>query len=270
MHYRQIPPPDHLKDQIRYFWILESHTEDPSKAFRTMADGSPGLIFQHPDKGVMYQNDKQLPGIFVYGQATRHAEIRLTGKFSTIGIYFYPHALKSIFGLNAETLTDSCVNLDLLTTERGFRISEQLANIETFADQIDVLASYLSQLITKSGQDGDAAMQHALFRIIQSKGGISLVDLREELQLSERSFERKFKQYVGVTPKLFSRISRFQASLSQLRSNDFDKLSDIAFGNDYADQSHFIRSFKEFAGFSPYQLRKNATEVMENFSQLIK
>ena len=73
---------------------------------------------------------------------------------------------------------------------------------------------------------------------------------------------------MGVSPKLFARISRFQASLSQLRNNDFNKLSDLAFDNDYADQSHFIRSFREFAGFSPHQLRKQSVELLENFTEL--
>jgi AraC-like DNA-binding protein len=111
-------------------------------------------------------------------------------------------------------------------------------------------------------------MQFALSSIIQSKGSVSLITLRETLQLSERSFERKFKQHVGIPPKLFSRIARFQASLNQLKRNQFDKLSDIAFENDYADQSHFIRSFKEFAGCSPFQYQKLGPEVIDNLTEL--
>jgi AraC-like DNA-binding protein len=50
---------------------------------------------------------------------------------------------------------------------------------------------------------------------------------------------------------LFARICRFQASLNQIRNNDYCRLSDIAYENEYADQSHLIRAFKEFAGISP-------------------
>ncbi|MNV73647.1 HTH-type transcriptional activator RhaS [compost metagenome] len=106
--------------------------------------------------------------------------------------------------------------------------------------------------------------------MIESKGLASLKGLQNQLQLSERSFERKFKQHVGVTPKMFSRICGFQASLSQLKKNEYDKLSDIAYGNGYSDQSHFIRTFKEFAGFSPYQYQKQADKVADNFPELIK
>ena len=111
-------------------------------------------------------------------------------------------------------------------------------------------------------------MRHALEQIISSKGTLSLKVLQQNLNTSQRSFHRKFKQYTGIPPKLFSRICRFQASLKQLQQTDYDKLSDIAFGNDYADQSHFIRSFKEFSGLSPAQYQKNSTEVVENLSEI--
>ncbi|MCW3463523.1 helix-turn-helix domain-containing protein [Chitinophaga nivalis] len=271
MKYQQIQPPDYLKNYVRHYWVLESDQTDVlSQSFRTIADGCPGLIFQQPDKGVLFQNDKELPGIILYGQATRHAEIKLKGKFSTVGIYFYPSALKSIFGLNAGELTDTCLDLDLLAGEQGYYLLEQLADTPALKDQIAIISAYLLFMIRKNSTCADDAMQYALSSIVASKGSISMKTLHEQLHLSERSFERKFKQYVGISPKLFSRISRFQASLSQLRTNSYDKLSDIAFGNDYADQSHFIRSFKEFAGVSPYQYQKLSTEVMENFTTQTK
>lgn len=271
MQYKQIPPPEYLRDYIRYFWVLESHNTDISAAsFRTMADGCPGLIFQHQEKGILFQNDKQLPGTILYGQATRHAALRINGMFNTIGIFFYPHALKSIFGLNADELTDTCIDLDLMANEQGCRLSEQLSNLTSSQAQIDTLCSYLLAQINKHDQYADKAMQHVLERIKKANGNITVKELREELQLSERSFERKFKQHIGITPKLFTRISRFQASMDLLRQSDYNKLSDIAFENDYADQSHFIRAFKEFAGISPFQFQKRSRELIENLSILTK
>jgi AraC-like DNA-binding protein len=269
MQFQQIPPPDHLKAYIRTFWALESNAaDDTSKSFRTMADGCPGLLFQQPEKGVIYQNDKQLPNIILYGQATTHAALSLKGQFSTIGIFFQPNALNAIFGLNAEALTDTCLNLDELAGEHGFSLLEQVSNAAGIYGQVEVICSYITALLRRQHRDADNAMQFALSSIIQSKGSVSLITLRETLQLSERSFERKFKQHVGIPPKLYSRIARFQASLEQLKRNQFDKLSDIAFENDYADQSHFIRSFKEFAGCSPFQYQKLGPEVIDNLMEL--
>jgi hypothetical protein len=86
MEYHQIPPPDHLKNYICYFWTLESSdTKILSRSFRTVVEGHPGLIFQSPEKGPMYQYGVELPHIFLYGQSTRHADIHFGGIFSTIG-----------------------------------------------------------------------------------------------------------------------------------------------------------------------------------------
>jgi AraC-like DNA-binding protein len=270
MKYKQIQPPDNLKNYVRKFWTLESNADDGlSKTFGTIADGCPGLIFQQPEKGIFYdQNNKQLPSTFLYGQTTEHTKLHSIGKLSTIGIYFYPHALKSIFGFDADELTNSCLDISLLPARQGHQLSEQLLNTPSVAEQVKLLSSYLFAQIERNSAQADEITQHALSQIIGSKGSLSLEDLQKNLHLSERSIERKFKQSVGISPKLFSRICRFQASLNQLRNNDYDKLSDLAFENDYADQSHLIRAFNEFAGLSPYQFQKQSHEVVENFPEL--
>lgn len=270
MKYRQMNPPAHLRDHVRYFWTLESNSRAASpKTFKTIVDGCPGLIVQQSENGTFRdQNHKQLPRIFLYGQATKHAQIHSCGNFSAIGIYLQPNALKSIFGLNADVLTDSCLDLNEMAEQQGVFLSEQLLYTSSLAEQIEILSSFLLHQMRKNYSPADKPMQYALSQIIQSKGNLSLRRLQEILGLSERSFERKFKQCVGISPKLFARICRFQASLDQMRNDNYDKLSDLAFDNEYADQSHFIRAFQEFAGFSPQRYRKQSLEVVENFAEL--
>jgi len=257
MLYRQIPPPTHLQNYIRYFWVLESDDANIlSRSFRTIAEGSPGLIFQSPDKGAMYQFDVEMPSVFLYGQSTSYGEISFASGFSTIGICFYPDALRTVFGLDADELTNTCASLEALSGKMGSLLSEQLMDDGSNTHRIRVLSAYLSSLLDRNNKYENKSIQYLLSRIIQAKGGLSLDDLRKELQVSERSLERKFRQFIGIAPKLFCRISRFQASLNELRFNRYEKLSDIAYENEYADQSHFIRSFKEFAGCSPLQYQK--------------
>ncbi|HTI09180.1 MAG TPA: helix-turn-helix domain-containing protein [Puia sp.] len=303
MKFTQIPAPVQLCDIVRYCWTLESSdraateegpditadpgtTADPDlpsgapgapadppltfRTFRTMADGCPGIIFQHPAAGAFHKDDQRLPEIFLYGQSTQHAELSLSGKFNAIGLCLYPNALRSLFGLKAEELTDSCMDLNHMARRQGFRLAEQLADIRASGEKVQLLADYLSVQSGSNSRITDAPMQYALSQILHSKGSHPLKTLQDTLQMTERSFERKFKQWVGISPKLFARICRFQASLTQLRNNDYQKLSDIAFENDYADQSHLIRSFKEFAGLSPNQYQKQCNEVVENLAELIQ
>lgn len=265
MEYRKIPPPDHLKDYIRYFWTWESTGENMlSRSFQLIVEGHPGLIFQSPEKPPWYQWDMKFPSIFLYGQSTRYGELHFGGDFSVVGICFYPNALKTIFGLDADELTNACTCLDQVARKDGFLLSEQLADTASLKDKISFLSAYLTVKLAKNNKYEDKAMQFAISNIVQSKGCMYLPHLHTMLQLSERSFERRFKQYVGISPKLFSRISRFQASLHVLRLGSYDKLSDIAYENEYTDQSHFIRSFKEFAGCPPFRYQQLLIEKMDH------
>lgn len=215
MKYKRITPPVYLKDYIRYFWTIESDEfEASSKTIRIIADGRPGLIFQQSVNGTFYdQNDKQWPQFFLYGQTTKHAQIHLPGKFSLIGAYFHPSALKSIFGFNADEFIDSCIDMNLMPEKQGLHLSEQLLNTTSLSTRIELISAFLSFQVRKNHSRADKLTQYALSQIIQSKGNISLEKLRETLNVSERSLERNFKRCVGIPAKLFSRICRFQASL---------------------------------------------------------
>nr|ELA7361934.1 helix-turn-helix transcriptional regulator [Elizabethkingia anophelis] len=79
--------------------------------------------------------------------------------------------------------------------------------------------------------------------------------------------ERYFKQHIGISPNLYTRINRFQLALENIRQTQFDKLTDIAYQCNYYDQSHFIREFKEFSGTSPKRFLRQANEQVANFPE---
>ena len=272
MPYQPIAAPPSLQAYVQYFWILENDSSDTTpKIYRPVADGCPGLILQLGEKPTFTdQTCKALPELLVYGQTVKHREIHSNAPLRALGACFYPHALKAIFGLNADDLTDTCADIHALGRNPDRNLLEALRNAASVDEQVALLSSHLLGQRKQNQSKGDQRMQYALQRIIQSKGEVALGRLQKELQLSEKSFQRRFKQWVGIPPKLFARICRFQASLTQLRRNRYNKLSDIAFDHAYADQSHYIREFKEFAGFSPYQYQKQTHEILENFTELIR
>jgi AraC-like DNA-binding protein len=264
MNYQQITPPPYLKEYVRYFWVLESDNDHQLKRkLLPLPDGCPGIIFQHSSMGSLLSSEHQhLPEIFLYGQTLKPSELILHGKFKTTGVCFFPYALKTMFGFNANELTESCVDLTLLMQD----FKEPLTNAASQVSQLEIFSAHLYGEVQKRSYDLDCATAYALTEIIQCKGNVSLKALQKKIKLSERAFERRFNEHIGIPPKLFSRVCKFQAALSQLKTNNYSNLSDVAFDNGYADQSHFIRSFKEFAGFSPYQFKKHDRKIAENFS----
>jgi AraC-like DNA-binding protein len=271
MNYRIILPPENLKPFVRYFWVLESNNNsDEQETFNPLPDGCPGIMFQPPDKGTFYleEGTKQLPGIMLYGQAIQPAKMVLTGKLNTVGVCLQPHALQSVFGITAHELTGKCVDLGLIQHKKEKNLQEKLVNATSIEEQINLLSSNLINSVQHNSDKQDAMTKFAVSEIFRGKGEISFDALLKQLQLSERTLERRFKQSIGVSAKLFSRICRFQESLNQLRKNNYQKLSDIAYENGYSDQSHFIRTFKEFTGVSPFDYKKQLSEVAENFPKV--
>jgi len=265
LNYRQMAPPEHLKAYIRYLWTWQGSTN--TQRFKIIADGCPGLIFQKSERPSFYQNGKQVSSFFVYGQATKYAEVSFSESI-TIGICFRPNALKSIFGIDAFELTDTCMELDDFIGEDGTCLYEQLVQSYSVQAQIALLLSFLESQIQDNHSTIDQQISYAIDMIIRSKGTIALKYLESNLQLSQRTLERKFKQQIGLSPINFLRICRFQASLNQLKNKAYKKLSDVAYTNGYADQSHYIRSFKEFAGLSPFRFQDLSNSISHEFPLL--
>ena len=262
MEFQIVPPPDSLKDHIRYFWVWENPEHSAAQVFRPVADGCPGLIFQPSEQETFRDpGGKHYPFLFLYGQTVRHRELHAQGLFRTWGICFRPHALKGLFGIDADALTDACTPFGALFPQKGFSLPQELLDLPTARQQMERMATFLQQRLEQNKYPGHGSTRHALARLLHAQGNVPLKTLQESLNLSERGLERKFRSDVGISPKLFSRICRFQAALQQLKKGHFDKLSDIAFENGYADQSHFIRVFREFSGFTPDEYRKHISAV---------
>ena len=267
MNYCQFQPPASLRKHVLYFWTMESSTANPApQSFGPLVDGCPGLLFQQASEGRFYDQDgKSIPEIIIYGQTIRRTAIYMLGRYKTVGVCFQPYSLPSLFGFDAHALTDGCVDMQLLAPD----LVNQLIHTASAAHQIDVLSSYLTRQIQHWNKSVDKLTLYALTQLIESGGSASLKELHQSLRITERSLERKFKQHVGISPKLFARVCRFQASLTQLNQRNLTKLSDIAFENGYADQSHFIRSFREFTGYSPSHYQKRPHDAPNRLHLLL-
>lgn len=262
MHYTQIIPPDRIKQWVRFFWVFEG-AGDAAHVLNPLADGCPGIILQHPSDGRFHDAERHVvPEILLYGQTINCSPLYLSGKFNTFGVCFNPSSLNSLFRINASELTDSCTDFTLMVDD----LREPLANSASPVEKADIFSERMWKIIKKRVPVSDPSTDFAVRRIVESRGNVEMRSLQKELKLSERGLQRKFNQHVGISPKMFSRVCQFQASLTQLRKSDFQNLSDIAFDNGYSDQSHFIRSFREFAGFSPLQFQKSKRLLTPNFT----
>ena len=153
---------------------------------------------------------------------------------------------------------------DLLKQE-GRDVEEQMMLASHNKERFRILSQFLTQRAQGIFTIKDVPAVEAIKSIIRRRGMAKVKDLANQSYLSVRQFERKFKQFSGFSPKLYTRILRFHTAMNQYGENQ-KSLTDIAYHSGYYDQSHFIHEFKQFSGYHPkvfFSGRAEGTEYRE-------
>jgi AraC-like DNA-binding protein len=115
---------------------------------------------------------------------------------------------------------------------------------------INTVSEYLSKNLRVID---DRGINNAVEKILSSNGTISVNDICRDSGCSERQLERLFRKYIGLSPKLYSRIVRFAYIFQHMQGSKKMNGSELGIASGYYDQSHFIRNFKAFTGEDPSQ-----------------
>jgi AraC-like DNA-binding protein len=216
------------------------------------ADGYPGIMFQQSKNGFYFlPKRKKLSTIFLYGQTLRPAALSVEGPFSCIVFQLYPFASKYLLGVNPRELQDDCFDLLQLSHVNVRKACSNLGQSENLEHQIETISELMLKLVQHNKIRMDDRIQQAVHSILANKGAVVINQLIEDLHVTERTFERNFLSEVGLTPKQFAKIVRFQYALHKLTTEKFEKLTEIGLDSGFADQSHFNREFKRYTGQTP-------------------
>jgi AraC-like DNA-binding protein len=242
-----------LKPYVNSISIIDSESQDnTSNAFRFFADGRPGIMYIESAYDVYLNVDQcRLPDLFLYGQTVKPIEIKLQGSFRFIIFYLYPHVIRNLFRVDAHELTDSCINFAYLFSSEAKELEERIQETKDSNRKVELIAEFMLDLISKNNLLVEKDLDFATGTLFKTNGEKDLPSLQHTLNMTERTFQRKFQQHVGVSPKQFARIAKFNGLLMQLNSRKYQSLTDIAYEYGFADQSHFNRTFREFTGMTP-------------------
>lgn len=218
------------------------------------ADGYPGILYSETNIPViLFPLDKELPNFFLYGQTIEPIELKVKGPYKMIVFLLYPFATRILLDINPREINDACYDLMQVKSVDTKTIAASLSKINT-DEQVEVISNYILDLVKSSTSNIDNSIKLAVSTILKTKGTISISQLRNQLFITERTFERKFNKEVGVTPKQFAKIIQFNFSLDQIKESDYTNFTTVAYENGFTDQSHFIRSFKKYTGGTPKEI----------------
>jgi AraC-like DNA-binding protein len=246
-----------LSPYIKEICVLERpELKEGNHVFNIYADGCPGLMYHESEHGVFRNGVEKLDPLILYGQTVEPMTLSATGDFMIILVVLQPHVLGPLFAIRASEITDSCISVNDLPFGVLKNVSQVLREAATREGKVELLKKSIDNAVRAVDLRTDLYIQHAVSMIHHRGGNVVIRDVYEKLHMTEKTFERRFDQIVGVSAKTFSSICRFRASMEKIRTGEYTNLSDIAFDMGFADQSHFIRSFKRFTGESPGRFLK--------------
>lgn len=257
MKYKRVAIPEILQEHVELITVAE-HNGETNLAVNVYLNALPGIVFQHsngrsPIDTITTSSGYRThtPTLFVYGQMTEPSVVRYKKEpFTTTQIFLKPHALQTLFGVNAAALTHHVVEL------REFSAGDlnmQLLEARNERVRLTLLTNFLASKL-KQATTGDPLIEESLHIIHNNVSCVTVKYLFERLNLSERQFEKRFSQTVGLTPQFYIRMKRFNEAVRLMQMRQFEKLTDLAHHLNFYDQSHFIRDIKAFSGVTPKSL----------------
>jgi len=173
-------------------------------------------------------------------------------------VTFRKGAARAIVGMPLAELTEQVIEGDMVFGRPILLLREAL--LEAESPEAKMAAAERHLLAMAGGElQPNPFVQYAVDQILLRPGQLSLEALSQKVGYSQKHLIQLFKEQVGLPPKAFLRIIRFQRAIMEIEQRGAIEWSHLALDCGYYDQAHFIRDFKRFSGFTPeaYLQRKN-------------
>ncbi len=267
-----IAPPPRLAEFIERFWYS---VEGPlHQRVRIVPGGTMELVFNlDEDELGIFETEqldsyKSFSGAFFCGAYAR--PVFVDTRPQVLGVHFKPGGAFRFLGIPANELSDCHVGVEEVWGKCARDLREQLCAAANPARRLRILEMALVSRLENTLQR-HRAVQAALDIFEQGEGREARTrDLAAHLGLSQRHFIKVFTNQVGVTPKVFSRLLRFQRAIHLTRSPPAPDWADIASACGYFDQSHLIHDFRTFSGLSPTELVRQRRERLLTSAPIVE
>jgi AraC-like DNA-binding protein len=171
------------------------------------------------------------------------------GNVDAFTIVFQPGGVSALFSVPAEELTNEDFEGEAVLGRGLGEFLRRLGDVSSFADRAHVADTYLCA--KRPALRSIRSMTNAATSVLSSNGCVRVSNLAHRAGLGIRQFERRFRHEIGIPPKLYARIIRFEAALHRKAAAPLVHWTDIAHALGYHDQMHMVRDFNRLSGDSP-------------------
>ena len=248
-----IEPTGILKKYIKNYYIVEiNNSMNYMPCERVFPHGNVTLVFHYgsPSKFKEKNSSEYIESnLVICGQQTSYYDLSLSGETGMIFIVFKPHGVKPFFNFPITELLDKNLSMQDLIKNEAIELEDKLLYSKNNKQRIIHLENFLMERLVLHKDFN--RVQHAIKIIENYRGQIKTQTLAQEVCLGIKQFERVFSNHIGLNPKKFISIVKFQNVIQMKKKYNNVSLYQLAFDNGYYDQSHFIHDFKNMTGLAP-------------------
>lgn len=253
-------PAGPLRNFVEMLWLQDGNGLSPTETRETIIpDGSAELVINLSENTARTFNfddagePRKFSGAIFSGPHSIPFVIPPTADRRFIGVHFGPGGAFPFLPMPLEELRNQHVELDALFGNEARELRDLLLSVGSVAGQFAILERFLFRQLVKS-RAHHRAVAFALRRFRSIGQPLRRIgELRRDVGLSERHFSRVFSEQVGLTPKLFARLNRFQRAVKLLPQMRDINWSEIVFAAGYYDQAHLIHEFQSVSGVTPIE-----------------
>ncbi|MEO8586309.1 MAG: helix-turn-helix domain-containing protein [Acidobacteriota bacterium] len=264
MDYREVRPAPPLRRYLECFWFLSAEDASGASPEPVLPDGCMELIVHLGEPFRRFDDagaSEVQPGAFFVGQMTRPLVIQPSRRASTMGIRFRAGGARVFLGIPMDGLANRVVPIDTLWGRAARELEEALREARSDAARIAIVEAFLLEGFVETRRD--IAVEEAVRAILAKRGRGRIDALPPRVGLGSRQLERRFLAAIGLSPKVFSRIVRFQ-NLVRIAPGA-DGWASAAAECGYFDQAHLVRDVRNFAAVSPSNLLRRPGDFSRHF-----
>ncbi len=249
--FRYILPGAQLQPFIRYYWILNTNEDIDTLTFPI---GCPQLIFHRWSRFYIPEFKTEQARFSISGQVNFPARIQSSGDVETIVVVFHPHAIGTMFNIPVSSFYNQEIDGYSLGDKSLNILADDVLNADDAAEAIKIIEKWLLSRLEDTAIYNFKRVGISLKHLFLDNT-INVESMAQLACLSRKQFERVFFNAIGMKPKEYSNVARFQKSLWLMQNGNRD-FADIAYSCGYSDQSHFIRECRRYSGTTPAELLK--------------
>jgi len=257
-----------LQKYVKYYWFMVG--DEPT--------GTPSLLPPITDVDMVFSfgadvdwklnnNRFSLNDSFICSSRLKPAYIMAKGIVNYLSVTFHPNAIYPFIGIQMSELSGEPAEINLLPCPQFHHSTEMIWNCNVINEKIEMVEQILLAQLLKASEVKNCSLDWVVKAIKQSEGRVSVQSLCEKSGIGIRKLERDFSKWIGLSPKQFIKVERFNHVFNRIMTPGFNEdWFDLVLQFGYHDQSHLIHDFKSMMEQTPEEFLFNIRNKPEIFA----